>query len=96
VEYIIATDEALQAAAAVDTAAAADADDAADAADDGNDNAGEGSSGKKKKGKRAPAKDKEYGVARGVDFQGADTVINFELPADAMMCVWGASFTEFL
>lgn len=80
VEYIIATDEALKAAAAADGLPAA-----ADAADDENGDAEEGSSGKKQKGKKAVAKDKEYGVARGVDFQGADTVINFELPCDAMM-----------
>ena len=82
VEYIIATDEALKAAAAADGLPAA-----ADAADDENGDAEEGSSGKKQKGKKAVAKDKEYGVARGVDFQGADTVINFELPCDAMMWV---------
>ncbi len=83
-EYIIATDEALQAAAAADDLPASDAR----AADEGDDDADEGSSSsKKKKGKKALVKDKEYGVSRGVDFQGADTVINFELPADAMMYV---------
>lgn len=39
--------------------------------------------GKRKKGdgRRAPKKDEEFGVTRGIDFKGVNTVINFDMPA---------------
>ncbi|RUS20464.1 P-loop containing nucleoside triphosphate hydrolase protein [Endogone sp. FLAS-F59071] len=37
----------------------------------------------KKKGGKRPRQDKEYGVARGVDFQGVAAVINFDFPTSA-------------
>ena len=36
---------------------------------------------RKKDGKKGPKKDEEYGVTRGIDFKGVNTVINFEMPA---------------
>ncbi|XP_036385386.1 probable ATP-dependent RNA helicase DDX56 [Megalops cyprinoides] len=46
---------------------------------------GEEGTGKKKKknaGKGGRGKDKEYGVSRGIDFQGVSNVINFDLPTN--------------
>lgn len=39
---------------------------------------GEKGGGKKRKG--GPAKDEEFGVTRGIDFKGVNTVVNFDLP----------------
>jgi superfamily II DNA/RNA helicase len=42
-----------------------------------------------KKGSKAsgPAKDEEFGVTRGIDFKGVDTIVNFDLPSSLQGCV---------
>lgn len=37
----------------------------------------------KKNRSKSNRKDTEYGVARGIDFQGVSNVINFDLPASS-------------
>ena len=38
---------------------------------------------KRRRGQPAVASDADYGVARGVDFRGVNTVVNFDCPPDA-------------
>ena len=67
-DYVIATDEA-HSPSTVATSSGAGAGAGAET---------EGGRGRGKGGKRK--KDREYGVSRGIDFQGVENVINFDFP----------------
>jgi ATP-dependent RNA helicase DDX56/DBP9 len=80
-DYLIATDEALEAHSgqeATETPAAED-EDREGGSDAEDEEAKEDKKGKKKK-KKSSRKDALFGVARGIDFKGVAAVINFDFP----------------